>query len=378
MLSPRNPVPVYTGLLERIYQVAKNVGERHDVTVLYPDEPSRRDERGRVPSRQPFEVAGLKNLVIEKLDTLVPHYSTFRGIYKTHPWLYRPLRRYLTEHRPDVMLVEMPFLAPIALVASRGFDVPVVLSEHNVEYKLARRLNIPGAKLLEVFEVGVCNRVDNVVTVSDTDRETLREKVETPIDIAPNGVDVERYRQDRRSETLRDCYGDGPLLMYHGNLGNAQNAEAVEQLVEELFPRIRKRQSDARLLLVGANPPRVDREGITVTGLVDDLPKYVASADVAVVPLRSGSGTKLKILEYLASGTPVVTTPVGAEGLPLVDGENALIAGTVQGLLGSVERVLSNEPLADRLAESGRALTEERFAWSETLSPYQELLEGTG
>lgn len=295
-----------------------------------------------------------------------------RGVYKTHPWLVKTLRKKLLKFQPDRMIVEMPFLMPTALAASHRMDIPIILTEHNVQYKVAERLDISGAKLLKKFETWAANAADSVITVSEADRNILEATVSTDISIAPNGVDVDQFHPNASDPELNA--GDDPVLIYHGSLGNAQNSEAVSRLISSIFPNIKAALPDAKLLLVGSNPPSTQQSGVVTTGLVDSLPKYVASADIAVVPLESGSGTKLKILEYFASGTPVITTEIGAEGLPLVDGENARIVESDQSFQQAIFELSNDDAMKERLASNGRTLVEDCFSWSQTLDTYNDVL----
>ena len=379
VLSPRDPVPVYTGLLERTYQTCRVLGADHTVNVYFPYEKRRkRDEDGRVPDDQPFDRVGLESTAIDALERLIPEYSALKGFYHLHPWLYPSLRSHLAAFDPDVVLVEFPYLVPLAKLASRGFDCRVVLSEHNVEYRFAQRLDIPLWRVLRRFELGVCNRVDAVFTVSKADRDEIAPRLDDGVDlrVAPNGVDTDRYSpaQAEKAESVRERYDlSPPVLVFHGNLGNAQNAEVVDLLVEAVFPTVRREFQDASLLLVGAGPPESTPEGVVCTGVVDDLPGHIAAANVAVAPMLSGSGTNLKILEYLATGLPVVTTPIGAEGLSLADGETALVTEPEETAT-AVARVLRDRALRERLAENGRELAVSEFSWDSTLAPYSDVV----
>jgi len=383
IVAPRDPVPVYTGLLERLYQLSRFLGERHTVCVYFPYERHRkRDEEGRQPDHQPFQRIGLKNRLVEFVGKHVPTYSALRGIYHLHPWLYRSLRRRLIRFDPEAVIVEMPFLVPVSLAATRGLDCRTILSEHNVEYRLAERLDIPLASALRLFEIQVAKQVDTVATVSADDCKALqRDLSKTDLVVAPNGVDVDRYQPRSNDEEalqrVRNQYRlESPLFIYHGNLGNAQNSEAIMELVNEVFPRVREMMPSASLLLIGANQPVIDQPGVICTGLVEDLPTHIAAADVALIPLRSGSGTKLKILEYLASGIPIVTTPVGAEGLPLNDGETAFIASNKEALCEAAVRLARDADLRERVGQNGRRLVTKQFSWNETLAPYESILMG--
>ena len=379
VVSPRDPVPVYTGLLERTYQTCRTLGTDHTVNVYFPYEKQRKQtETGRVPDDQPFERVGLKSRAIDVLERVIPEYSALKGFYHLHPWLLPSLRSRLRAFDPDVVLVEFPYLVPLAKLAARGLDCRMILSEHNVEYKFADRLDIPLWRALRWFEVGVCNRVDAVCAVSEADRNELAPHVEETVDlrVAPNGVDVDRYSPERVSDAgaIRDRYDlSSPVLVFHGNLGNAQNAEVVDQLVDEVFPAVRREFADASLLLVGAGPPESTPDGVVTPGVIDDLPAHIAAADVAVAPMQSGSGTNLKILEYMATGRPVVTTPVGAEGLSLTHEETALVTG-LESVAAATVRVLRDEALRETLSRNGRSLAVSQFSWSSTLTPYSELV----
>lgn len=379
VVSPRSPVPVYTGLLERTYQTCRYLGERHSVRVFYPYEKRRAAaEEGRVPDSQPFEVTALRSRAVDVLERLIPDYSTLKGAYHLHPWLYRSLRSRLREFDPDAVVVEFPYLVPLVCACTRGVDCRVVLTEHNVEFTFARRLDMPLWRALRRFEVFACNLADAVVAVSGADRDTLAPHLDDDVAlcVAPNGVDVDRYSPARATDaaSVRERYDlTSPVLVFHGNLGNAQNAEVVQFLLSEVFPAVRREFESASLLLVGAGPPESTPEGVVATGVIDDLPGHVAAADVAVAPMLSGSGTNLKILEYLACGRPAVTTPVGGEGLSLTDGQDAVVTDPGDVASATV-RVLRDDEFAERLSRNGRERAVADFSWDSTLAAYADLV----
>lgn len=377
-ISPLDPIPIHSGLRERIYQTSRFLGLNHNVRLIYPYEPARRknSNEGRTPHVQPFDQDKLESKIGGILDKHIPHYSPFRGVYKTHPWLYSSIRRQINEFEPDVVIVEMPFLVPITMAACRNNDTSIILTEHNVQFKITERLGIPGTKPLRVFETTIANKVDTVVTVSNTDKKILSQYVPGDrIVVAPNGVDTDRYKPQTCKEIKRK-YGEGsPIFIYHGSLGNAQNGEAVDILLEQIFPKLKKEYPDAKLLLIGSDPPDVDQPDVVTTGLVDDLPTYIAAADVAVVPLVSGSGTKLKILEYMSSKVPVVTTSVGAEGLPLEDGKHAAVEDEWDLFVQRAVELARNSEKSTNICENARKLVEDKFSWQATLEPYEKIIQ---
>jgi glycosyltransferase involved in cell wall biosynthesis len=377
VFSPRDPLPVDIGLAERVYQLCRYLGTRHEVEVVFPATNALSTD-GRVPDDQPFTRLQLDSHVAAALDRRLPDSSALRGPYHLHPWFYRPIRNYLRSRRPDAVLVEFPYLMPVVRAASRGLDPLTVLSEHNVEYSQARRLGIRLWPLLARYERFACNLADAVVTVSETDRETLAPHLDPDVDlvVAPNGVSVDRYTPDAEgaARVRRDHDLSFPVLVYHGNLADERNARAVDNLLTDVFPAVRREFEDATLLLLGSNPPETDQPGVICPGFVDDLPGYLAAADVAAVPMTAGGGTKLKVLEYLATGTPVIATPVAAEGIPLEHERTALLVDDVADVADETLRLLRDADLRERLRTGGRDLVVSEFSWTRTLAPYDDLL----
>ncbi len=378
VFSPRNPIPVDIGLAERVYQLCRYLGTSHEVEVVFPAA-SAWSTDGRIPSDQPFKRLKLDSPITTVLDRRLPDSSALRGPYHLHPWFYRTIRNYLRSRRPDAVFVEFPYLMPVVRAASRGLDPLIVLSEHNVEYSQARRLGIRLWPLLMQYEHLACKLADTVVTVSETDREALAAHLDPDADlvVAPNGVNVARYTPDAEgaASVRREHDLSFPVLVYHGDLADERNARAVDHLLGEVFPAVRRVFENATLLLLGSNPPATDQPGVICPGFVDDLPGYLAAADVAAVPMTAGGGTKLKVLEYLATGTPVIATPVAAEGIPLEHERTALLADNVDDMAGETLRLLRDTDLRERLRTNGRDLVVSEFSWTRTLTPYAELLE---
>lgn len=168
---------------------------------------------------------------------------------------------------------------------------------------------------------------------------------------------------------------DEPEVLFVGSLAHLPNRQAARWLLGEIWPALRARVPGARLTIVGREPPaalaaEAEAAGVTLAADVPDVRPYYARARAVIVPIRSGGGIRVKILEALAAGRPLVTTRLGAEGLPLVPGEHALFAEGADALAAALARLLSDRPLAERLAANGRALAQ-GFAW-ETLARRQE------
>jgi glycosyltransferase involved in cell wall biosynthesis len=159
------------------------------------------------------------------------------------------------------------------------------------------------------------------------------------------------------------------------------NIDASLYFVREVYPLIKSREPQARLVLAGSRPPASvtslpERDpSIEVPGFVDDMHSLAAEAAVFIVPLRSGSGMRVKILNAMAMGLPVVSTSVGCEGIPAVDGRDALIADTAQDLAQAVTSLLASPNLRFRIAANGRKFVEENFDWQAIFPRLDETLE---
>jgi glycosyltransferase involved in cell wall biosynthesis len=184
------------------------------------------------------------------------------------------------------------------------------------------------------------------------------------LDVTPNGVDTEHFK---RSESTKAEARQ--TIIFTGTAGYPPNDEAVRWLLRDIWPQIRMRNPDVQLILAGRNatqywkPLIQSGDGIQLYSDVPDMRPIVSQASVAIVPILSGSGTRLKILEALSMRTPVVSTLIGAEGLELTPNEEILIGDTADNFASSVCELLGNPCLQIKLAENGRAIVERQFDW---------------
>jgi polysaccharide biosynthesis protein PslH len=284
----------------------------------------------------------------------------------------RPLvRAELAEQRPDAMLVEHDWAAAWHLDLPP--EVPRALTLHNVswEYYEARARAAGGrrsaalsaeARRFRSYDRRRLPAYDLLLAVSDADRSAVRELVDVPCEVVPNGVDVSDPPTPREAGDR-----DGRLLLYTGTMTHPPNAEGLEWLLRDVWPRIRAAVPDARLRVVGrgareaADPPPDDR--VEVLGAVPTMEPHYAEADVVLVPILSGGGTRLKVLDAFAAARPVVSTRIGAAGLDAEDRVHLLLADGAEAFAGAVSRVLADPSLAETLATAGRALVEAAYDW---------------
>lgn len=311
-----------------------------------------------------------------------------RGLPYSNAFLYLPLvdrglnaRLFwlLRRHPVEVVQGEFPAYALPAVWASRLFGVRSLLVEHNVEFqRIAEQvpeLTEKARAELRRLEIDVANACDRVITVSDRDREALIGcGVRAPrIETIPHGVDLERFEAAEPVD-LRARYelpADAAVLVYHGIYSYGPNLDAVRELSEKLLPALTERGVTARVVAVGPEPPSEKLDGVVFTGAVEDLAGYLKGADLAVIPLRAGGGTRMKILDDFAAGVPVVTTAKGMEGIPVADGKHLVVAEEPSAIADAVAALLADPDRRARLADEARAWVS-RLDWREIARRYVE------
>jgi glycosyltransferase involved in cell wall biosynthesis len=281
----------------------------------------------------------------------------------------RPIEEALQGRHYDVGIIEHSWCAPYWRQVSKVCD-RTVLDLHNIESTLHERSaaverhatafahRIFRQASLELERLWL-PRFSEVLATSERDAELARA-------IAP-GARVTVYPNAIPSTPLPPP-GNEDVIVFSGNMEYHPNRSAVRFFRREVWPQLRERWPGLVWRLVGKNPEAVRQftngdSRIEVQGQVDDAVRELARAKVAVVPVLAGSGTRLKVLEAWAAGLPVVSTPVGAEGLPVRDGEHILLAGSAAAFAAAVSRLLACKDLRSKLGMAGRLLLEKEFTW---------------
>jgi glycosyltransferase involved in cell wall biosynthesis len=255
-------------------------------------------------------------------------------------------------------------------------DLPLlrVLDEHNAVWTIVRRVARqerwgPRRLLAELewrrlraYEGQLCRKFDRVLAVSDEDLRDLEIGARSGFraTIIPIAVDTEALRFSPPSPAARNVLSLATMFY-------PPNIEGVDWFAREVFPLVRRDTPDTRFVVVGSRPPEsiqrlaTDRSGIEVTGYVEDLNPYLRESAMLVVPLHSGSGMRVKILEAFARGIPVVSTTVGVEGIEARDGEHLLVADSPEAFARAVVDVLADPRSAATRALRARRLVEERY-----------------
>jgi glycosyltransferase involved in cell wall biosynthesis len=300
------------------------------------------------------------------------------------PEVRRAVRDVLAEREVDLCIADFLFAAanvPMRARQASGRPLPVLLFEHNVEYLIWQRLaNLETSswkralfemewRKLRACEADACRRAALTVTVSDDDRRRLEALSGVRAVSIPTGVNTTYFAPRREREVAG-------RLVFSGSMDWHPNEDAVCYFADEVLPRIQAEVPDASFTIVGRNPGTRVRElaarpGITVTGTLDDVRPSIAEGSVYVVPLRAGSGTRIKIFEALSMGKAVVSTSVGAEGLALESGRHFLAADTAHDFAHAVIRLLRDPARRRALGDAGRALVEADFSWSRVARQFE-------
>jgi glycosyltransferase involved in cell wall biosynthesis len=279
-------------------------------------------------------------------------------------------RSWLAERAFDVVVIETHYMVPYL---PRALFARAVFDSHNSETRrvstMAQSLGLSLRGLVARlqreavvrFERRVVKRVARTLAVSEEELKVFEPFAAGRVDLVPNGVDCERLE-------LRSALPGAAEILFIGSLDYSANVDALAFLVDAVLPLLERR--DAALSVVGSHPrdevyeiAERSRLATAVSADVLDTTPYWERARALVVPLRVGGGTRLKILEALARGVPVVTTSLGCEGLGLRSGQDVLVADDAETFAACVDRLLGDDELCRALASQGRIVAEARFDW---------------
>lgn len=390
-VSPYNPYPPDFGGAIRVFHILRNLAARFDVTVAMF---ARGGTAEKLVTELGAPIAGVHVLPggrsmqqrrLNQLKTIFTRRSFFSSAIAGRG-MEELLAGLMHDQHFDVVHTEFSHMATIVPAS----DAVHVLDAHNVEYdnfkRMAEKAPDPFRKIFyqmefEKFrreEIDACSRQHALVVTSERDRTIFQQHLPgMRTMVVPNGVDAGYFSPTPgQEEPFR--------IVFTGMMAYIPNYDGIEWFIDEIFPRIRERRPEARLSVVGKNPPaRITRrasEFVEVTGTVPDVRPYIDRASVYVVPLRMGGGTRLKITEAMAMRKPIVTTSIGCEGIDVTNGETALIADTAEAFAESVLRLFDDRSLRTKLCANAHDLLHAKYEWSvvgtKLAEFYESLLPG--
>ena len=283
----------------------------------------------------------------------------------------RKLKEILLQEQFDVVHVESIFLTPYVPLIRKHSEAQVFLRAHNVEHliwrQVAQSTKDPFKRwylkhlslTLRAYELEHINDYDGVICITRNDADYFRANgCRRPVTAIPFGVTVPEVMENPEAPEQNS-------LFHIGAMDWIPNQESIHWLLEEIWPVVYRTVPQARLYLAGRKMParwmQATLPGVTVVGEVPDAMRFIGSKQINIVPLRSGSGIRVKIIEAMSLGKAVVTTTVGAQGIDYTDGENILIANTPDEFARQIERLLSDDSYSRRVGEAARQLVTEEY-----------------
>ena len=343
-------------------------------------------EAGRLVARK--IPAWLRMFALPGALSKLVHFS--KDIPESNAFLYLPLSdgsffwRTLYVARKigaGILQAEFPAYAKPCLKVRSVLGTQVVLVEHNVEYARLKaqlpELSDAQYQRYKAIELALCNRVNAVVCVSDNDRQVLAEDGVDPqrLHTIPHGVDLASYAVPSRHDA-RERFGipdEATVLVFHGTFSYPPNTEALGVFADELLPRLERLGINCHVLAIGRNPPATSpHHRIHLTGSVKEIAGWLKAADIAVIPLREGGGTRMKIVDCFAAKLPLISTSKGIEGIPVENGHDALVIDEWDEMATAIVSLSANPDQAETLAENGHILAR-KLDWHVIARRYLDL-----
>jgi len=380
------PYPPISGFPLRVYSLLQRIARNHEVWLVSlvtgtPD---------------PENISHLRILCRDVLITTIPKYG---GFDKPKEWLSYSLAgippdlrfyhsdcmeaaiRDLTSNIGfDIIQIEDSYMARYIEALPDDINSKTVLTFHDIVFekydrifkleskptrKLRRWLH---SRMMRSWEPHYAERFDLCITMSERDRSLLLDvNPRLHVEVVPNGVDT---------QTLQLLpYDDlSPGLIFVGNMSYLPNIDAILYLYEEILPYIKRVIPNIEVWVVGIDPSpaleKLNEHGVHVTGRVDNVQPYYKRSSVCVIPLRAGGGTRLKILESMALGRPVVSTTIGCEGLDVEDGKHLFIADAADEFAEKVLLLLANKEKRQQIIDNARRLVETHYNWDILANKY--------
>ncbi len=290
--------------------------------------------------------------------------------------------------QPDVVVVDFPHadvlmpprIAPASLLFTHNVEAEIFERHAQRARGLWKLVWAGQSRKMSRFEQDSLTRYDTVIAVSTRDRDVLAKRYSLPVvEAIETGVDLDFFAMNP-AETEPDPGTDGGTLIFTATMSWAANVEGIHFLLDAVFPALLAVRPKVKAVIIGRNPPpslaeKIKERGldVTLTGFVDDIRPYVARANVYVIPLFVGSGTRIKAFEAMAMGRPVVSTTLGIEGLDVTDGENFLRADDGPAFADAILALLDDAQMRARIAHAARRLMEERFSWSRVARQFEAI-----
>ncbi len=387
-IAPRIPYPLNDGSAIGVYNITRHLHlAGHEVTLLALNT----QKHHQPPSVMSSVCADVRTVdidtTVKPLDAL--YHLLTGGTYIVERFISKDFSRLiastLAEKQFDVVHMDSIYVAPYIGAIKQATSAPVILRAHNVEYQILQRLasNMkPSAKKLYMgnmaarlkrFEQKYFQRFDGILAITPEDFGSIRSLGYTgPMEIMPGGVDLAMFSPQPQITTK------ARTVFFFGGLEWAPNIEAVHWFMSKVFPDFRRAFPDVELHIGGKNPPNdilayAEQPGVFVHPNVPSAPGFMQSYDIMIVPLLSGGGMRLKIVEAMAMGKAIISTPIGAEGIAVQHSDNILLAESPREFLDAITLCLNNNTLKEQLQRQALSTVRKLYSWEKVIETAMRL-----
>ncbi len=398
ILTPQLPYPPHQGTSLRNYHIIRGLATSHEISLLSFLESNQKDDAGSIGPLLdvctavytiPVPARSTKKRLHQLVTTRRPDME--HRLNSTH--FNIKLKQLLNTIQFDIVQIEGIELARVIDVIRVVSPVSrIVFDDHNAETELQRRAlqadrgnprrwvaagysRVQVARLAR-FEAWACRAADWVTAVSEQDKRSLNALIpdlQTPITVIPNCIDVRQY------QIPQDTAAFDFDLVFSGKMDYRPNVDAVLWFAKHVWPLVLQKRPSTTWAIVGQKPhPRLERleslPGVTVTGWVDSVQPYLVGAKVYIMPFRVGSGTRLKLIEAMAAGKAIVSTPMGAEGFPVQDQQELLLAVTPDEMATAVNHLLDSPEERKRLGKNAQTLADQ-YDWQHVVPKFEPIYQ---
>ncbi len=389
-ICPRLPYPPIKGDIHRTYYQIKELSKKHQITLITYGE-GNPDDRFSEKLREFCE-----ELIIIKHTKFSILKNIFNSVFTSLPMqcafyqsgkMRNAIKKAISTNKFDIIHVQLTRMAPfISQARVRSAGVPVVLDfidtlSMNMEKRLHRELLFlkpfvfyEWAKIMG-YENSLADAFDRGLITSPVDRDRLsyRDKV----DVLPSGVDLEKFQFSPISKR------EPMTIISTGNLNYFPNIDAILFFTKKIYPAIKKSLPQIKLKIVGYSPPSIIKKlesqngGIEVLGSVDNMSDHLGRAAVAVCPMLSGSGIKIKVLEALATGTPTVAMSLATQAIEVTPDRDIIIRDAPDDFARAVIDLIHNPAQRESLGINGRKLIEDKYSWPVIVQKLETIYQQT-
>lgn len=296
--------------------------------------------------------------------------------------LFKEIIKILKNDDVDLIQFSGPWGIIIAKLITKTIQkkVPIVYDAHNVEYDMIRSMFASNNKYSYLEKLIATNYVyfqekiavsyvSHILVVSQKDKRRFMEIYDVSdnkLTVIPSGVNIPK--QIKNKEEVRKKLGldsDKVLILFHGSYFHHPNKEAIKLITDYIAPRLIEFSKDIQIIIAGTGVPVFKKNNyVKSIGFVDDIYSLINAVDIAIAPIKSGAGTKLKILDYMAVGIPLITTKKGIEGIEAENGKHALIVDDVnEDFIEALKYLIFNERERKRIGKNARELVKEKYDW---------------